>query len=422
MAHVVIVESKLTNSFEIVRQARLLANHRVTFATSDLAAYLRGADVEETDLRHADRVLELPDTASPPRLAVALERLHSADRIDAILTLSETHTVATAVSARHLGLRHSPISAVRAARDKHATRRVLADAAVPQPRFRLATSVSEAMRAAAELGPPVVVKPVDGHGSIDVSVIHHDVAEVAGRAAAAILARGTYGRSTRSLRQILVEEFLPGPVVSVETFSRERRHEILGMTDRTTHDHATSAEIGGCFPAAVPLADEVAAVCRRALDALGFDFGASHTELVVGQNGPVVIEVNGRLVGGMIPELIDHALGGHVYLDLIDMHLGGLPSRPRRPRGVACIRTMYSTHDGLLRAVVPSPALSDARVKSFTLACSPGDRVGALRSNLERLGFVIVLDREQESARALAETIARTTVIELEPLATAGAA
>ncbi|HEV7805076.1 MAG TPA: ATP-grasp domain-containing protein [Solirubrobacteraceae bacterium] len=421
MAHVVIVESKLTNSFEIVRQARLLAGHRVTFATSDLGVYLRGRAVEETDLRHAARVLELSDTASPPLLAAALERLHAGDPIDAVLTLNEPHVVATAVSARGLGLPHTPVCALRATRDKHTMRQVLAEAAVPQPGFRLATTLAQATRAAADLGLPVVVKPVDGSGSVDVAIVDGDLADVAERAAC-ILARETYGRSTRSMRRILIEEFVPGPVVSCETFSHEGRHELLGITDRTSPDHATPAEIGGCFPADVPQAAEVADVCRRALDALGLRFGAAHTELVVGPKGPVVIEVNGRLVGGMIPELMDHALGGHVYLELIDAHLGAAPAQRRRPQGVACIRTIYSERDGVLRAVVPSPALGDARVRSFTLTCSPGDPVRALRSNRERMGFVIVVDREQEDARALAETIAATTVIELEPVVIAGAA
>ncbi|MEA2137943.1 MAG: hypothetical protein QOG56_1093 [Solirubrobacteraceae bacterium] len=421
MAHVVIVESKLTNSFEIVRQARLLAGHRVTFVTSDLGAYLRGHAVQDTDLRHAERVLELPDTASPPRLAGALERLHARDPIDALLTLNEPHVVATAVSARHLGLPHTPISALQATRDKHAMRQVLAAAGVPQPRFGLATTPAQATRHAADLGLPVVVKPVDGSGSVDVAIVDGDLADVAEHAAC-ILARETYGRSTRSMRRILVEEFVPGPVVSCETFSHEGCHEILGMTDRTSPDHATPAEIGGCFPADVPRAAEVADVCRRALAALGMRFGAAHTELVVGPTGPVIVEVNGRLVGGMIPELMDHALGGHVYLELIDAHLGAPPAERRRPHGVACIRTIYSERDGVLRAVVPSPALDDPRVRSFTLACSPGDPVRALRSNRERMGFVIVVGSEQEEARALAETIARTTVIELEPVAIAAGA
>jgi cysteine synthase A len=421
MAHVVIVETKLTNGFEIVRQARLIAGHRVTFVTSDLETYLRGRSIEETDLRHADRVLDVPDTASPQRLCAAVEELHAADRVDAVLTLNEPHVVSAATSARRLGLPHSPVAALVATRNKHEMRRVLAAAAVPQPRFRLAGSIAEASRHAAQLGLPIVVKPVDGSGSVDVAIVDRELADVAEHAAR-ILARTTYGRSTRSMRQVLVEEFVPGPLVSCEAFSRAGRHEILGITDRTTPDHATPAEIGGCFPADVPRADEVVDVCRQALDALGFDFGASHTELVVGPDGPVVIEVNGRLVGGMVPELMDCALGGRVYLDLIAAHLGAAAAPRRRSEGVACIRTIYSSRNGLLRAVVPSPALRDPRVRSFTLACSPGDHVRALRSNRERLGFVIVVDRDQDAARAFAETIARTTVIELDALPTADAA
>lgn len=59
----------------------------------------------------------------------------------------------------------TPAIAEAISRDKQLTKRLLDAAGVPVPKGRLVGSAAEAWHAAAELGPPVVVKPLDGnHG------------------------------------------------------------------------------------------------------------------------------------------------------------------------------------------------------------------------------------------------------------------
>lgn len=65
----------------------------------------------------------------------------------------------------------------------------------------------------------------------------------------------------------------------------------------------------------------------RALAALHFDQGVSHTEIMLTSNGPVVIEVNAR-VGGALPYLFPHAGAGDLFLVAAHCAFGRHPATP----------------------------------------------------------------------------------------------
>jgi predicted ATP-grasp superfamily ATP-dependent carboligase len=60
---------------------------------------------------------------------------------------------------------------------------------------------------------------------------------------------------------------------------------------------------GGCFTTNCGEYAEIEAYAYRLLDAIGFDHGAAHIELMLTTNGPAPIEINPRLVGARIGRL-----------------------------------------------------------------------------------------------------------------------
>ncbi|GAA3348503.1 hypothetical protein GCM10020358_67200 [Amorphoplanes nipponensis] len=171
------------------------------------------------------------------------------------------------------------------------------------------------MAAAADLGPPVVVKPVTGSGSAGVRLCA-DAGEVAEWAARLL---GGDGGPTGP---ILVETAVRGPEFSVETFDGVVR----AVVGKRLGPEPWFVEIGHDVPAPVPAAvrAELGETTRRALAALGLGWGAAHTELRLSAAGPVVIEVNPRLAGGMIPAAVRAATG---------LGPGGRGDRPGQRRG-----------------------------------------------------------------------------------------
>ena len=84
----------------------------------------------------------------------------------------------------------------------------------------------------------------------------------------------------------------------------------------------------------------VAAATARAVHALGLQEGPIHAELRVNEDGPVIVEVAARSIGGLCSRVLRFGVGARLE-DLILQHALGLPieslEREARPAGVMMI-------------------------------------------------------------------------------------
>ena len=141
-----------------------------------------------------------------------------------IVTSSEYFVAVVATAAIRLGLPGADPGAVERCRDKRRQRAALAGSGVAVPAHVPATTPEDAASAAAEIGFPVVVKPADGTGSRGVRLCC-TAAEVHDHTAG-LLARGHDERGRPTIGAVLVEEYVSGPELSVETFG----FEVVGIT------------------------------------------------------------------------------------------------------------------------------------------------------------------------------------------------
>jgi hypothetical protein len=136
------------------------SGHRFTFMTRDLHHYLRAAPSHPHPLLAADNVLTA-ETNDVTALLDHVARLHEVLRFDGVISSCDYYLPAVARVAAHLGLPGPDPLAVERACRKDLTRTALRAAGVPGPRFALADGWPALAKAAAELGYPLVVKPVD---------------------------------------------------------------------------------------------------------------------------------------------------------------------------------------------------------------------------------------------------------------------
>ncbi|HWB34947.1 MAG TPA: ATP-grasp domain-containing protein, partial [Rugosimonospora sp.] len=160
------------------------------------------------------------DSGDPAAVAAAIGALP----VRGIVTSSEYFVAVAAGAAARLGLPGADPGAMQRCRDKRLQRAALAGSGMAVPAFAAAASPEEAAGTAAAIGLPVVVKPADGTGSRGVrlcrslrEVRHH---------ALQLLAAGGDERGGPTLPAVLVEEYVAGPEVSVETFGRV----VVGIT------------------------------------------------------------------------------------------------------------------------------------------------------------------------------------------------
>jgi len=335
--------------------------------------------------------VERADTADAAAVLATARRLAAAEPVLGVTSSSEYYIATAAAAARALGLPGPDEKAVRTCRDKAAQRRRLGEAGVQQPQYDVVDDVPGALAVARRLGFPVVVKPVHGSGSLGVRACA-DEAETA-RHAAVLTAATVNERGVAVPPDFLVEELLPGAEFSVEVFEGAA----LVVVAKHLGELPTFVETGHDVPAAVtPKRAALLSDCaEHAVAALGLGWGAAHVELRLDGDRPAVVEVNPRLAGGMIPDLVRRTRGVDLVADQVRAAVGLGPAGAAGARGgAAAIRFLTADHDALLAgpeltdellgAVRGLPGVVDA-----VLYAAAGTRVARATDFRGRLGHVI---------------------------------
>lgn len=343
----------------------------------------------------APEVAVVPGMDEDALHGVIAERWGGADGVAGITSSSEYWIATAAALAARFHLPGPDAASVRAARDKSWQREVLGAGGVPVPPFRAVAGVDEAVAAAREIGLPVVLKPVDGSGSVGVRACA-DAAEVEAHAAA-LFADGGNAR-------VLVEGLVAGDEYSVEVFSGR----VVGITRKHLGAPPFFVEAGHDYPAEVPgaVASALTDSVTRGTALLGLGWGPLHWELRMDQRGRAVpMEVNPRLAGGFIPELVRHAQGIDLIRETLRLVVGWQPElAPARAR-YASIRFLFAPGAGRLAAV---EGMAEARARPDVVDVSAyrraGDEIAVHGDFRDRVGHVVACaDRADAAARAAEE-------------------
>ncbi|MFD3613876.1 ATP-grasp domain-containing protein [Streptomyces sp. NPDC058676] len=407
MAHLLLVESWVGSMSRLLPRAIRESGHDFTFLTRDLHHYLRSAPEGVAHPLLGARHVITADTNDIEALLPQVERLHAVLGFDGVLTSCDYYLPTAARIAGRLGLPGPGPEAVADACRKDATRRVLADAGVPGPRFAVHEEWADLARAAREIGYPLVVKPVDLCAGMYVRRVD-DESELAD-AVRALAGFPVNARGQRRTPSILVEELLDGPEVSVETVSYAGAVQVVGVTDKSIGGAPAFIETGHMFPAALTSADTEAAeqTALAALKALGLVDGVvAHTEIKLTSAGPRVVEVNPRPAGNRITELVRHVTGIDLAAAFVDVALGRAPDLRRTDTGLrsAAIGFLVPDRAGTLEAL-DGGELQDSPAVLEVQFAEPGKEVKAAGSNNEYLGHVMAGDPDGLGARDRVESL-----------------
>jgi biotin carboxylase len=242
----------------------------------------------------------------------------------AIVTYLDAGMVAYAELAASLGLPFHSAATAAALIDKSRQRQVLAEAGLAMPPSGVIASddaLDGLSRFEAEVGWPAVLKPRSAQGS-RFTFLAHDLGE---------LVRLLEALGPRRPDMVL-EGFIPddpdrlaGPFagyVSVETVVAGGVMSHLALTGRFPLAE-NFRETGFFIPAALDDAEQEAVLelATAAIAALGISIGCLHTEIKFTPEGPRIIEVNGR-VGGGVHEMLERAAGLHLLELTLRVALG----------------------------------------------------------------------------------------------------
>ena len=412
MAHILLIELPGGDDTDII-DATLSLGHEFTFLTGDLNHYKDRPDVA-TRLALARGIVEVRpfDFASIEQRVLALDAVA---HIDAVLCLVDTRMIEASRLAHKLSLRFLNPESACLLRDKFSVRKRLQQHGIEQPRFRLATRNDELRLGVEAIGLPALIKPCDGYGSQNIVLLRDeiDLSPLLSPLDDFLPQRLDYGLGVEANDRLMVEQFIEGPVVGCDTITVNGRHHFLGINEKVFFAPPSFAIRGGCFPSDRFDEDRIRDYVFRVLNAVGFDWGMAHVELVITPEGPLLVEVNPRLVGAKIPRLLNMAFERSIHTDLIALHLGQLQKIDFSPTQFAVSRWFSSPQYGVLKKLT-LPAIQDGRIRCVEIVKKEGTPIRPPFNNGDRLGYVMVAAKERASAEALAEDFVQRIELDVE--------
>jgi len=412
MSHFVLIESNTTGTGAIIVERLLARGDRVTFLTRTPKKYpflaFKDAWLEVRDI----------DTNCFATVIKTVQEIHAWQTVNAVTTTSEFYVPLVAQIATALGLPGLDPVAAQTCRHKPSTRKQLRAAGLLTPDFYLVNGEREAGELAEKIEYPCVVKPPSDSSSHGVRLVanadefmehYHDIhgwkENIRGQALDG---------------SVLVESFLEGPEYSVETVTLPGGvTHVIGVTDKHLSQEPFFVEMGHDFPSRAPKAVQQALIetVLSALAAVKFNFGPAHTEIRWTSRGAAVIEINPRLAGGMIPELVSYAKGIDLLQIWMDLLLGLPVSLTPAHENSASIRFLTADRAGQLcgthgideASVIPS-------VREVSVTVKPGKMVNPAADAYDRLGFVIGAGPDPDLVERHLQEAMATIQLEIEPL------
>lgn len=237
-------------------------------------------------------------------------------KVDGITTIASDVAVLTVnYVAEQMGLIGNPDKYSQTATNKYLMRQCFMDSNVPSPKFCLTEgTIPEAVKS---FRYPVIVKPTDRSGSRGVEKV--DIPEEL---------QAAIDRACKESfqKKAVIEEFVEGREISVESISYKGRHYILQITDKVTTEAPFFVELEHHQPSSLSeeIKNRVKEIVLNALNALHIQYGASHAELKITKDGDIrVIEIGARMGGDFIgSDLVKLSTGYDFLKGVIEVSLG----------------------------------------------------------------------------------------------------
>lgn len=245
------------------------------------------------------------DYSNVEKAAASIRSYSMNHPLGAILSVDDSGTLLAAVANESLGLPHNSPKAASAARDKYRMRQLLEACPVNSPNFKLHTiseDLSELflLKIAKSTPYPCVVKPLSLSGSRGVIRANNEDEFVsANRRLIRLLAHVEPGTDSKS---ILVEDFVPGFEVALEGILDDGELTVMALFDKPDPlDGPYFEETIYVTPSRLSpdIQESIFSSVSIAAKALGLREGSIHAELRVNKDGPWLIEMAGRSIGGL---------------------------------------------------------------------------------------------------------------------------
>ena len=341
------------------------------------------------------------------------KRLSLEMKVHGVITAGTDASRAVSAIAAALELPGIRYSDAEAASNKVLMRKRLRKVGVPVPDFFPVWNLKEARDGLDELGCPAVLKPAENMGARGVIKIRHR---------SELTAAYRHSKKHSTTGEMILEEYMDGPELSVDALTFNGKFWITGIADRIIDREPFFIERGHNMPSSMQreILQEVERVMIQGMKALGIHTGAGKGDIKVTSTGVKIGELAARLSGGwMSSHTYPMHSGVRLYEAAIRIALGEHPGdlSPSRNR-IVVERGLFSP-PGRIVSLGGVPAMKAVPgIEEVIFTKKAGAIMQELTSNIDKVGHIIASGITLEEAEANAEKA--RALFELEVDETAG--
>lgn len=369
MKKVLVIGAGLLQSF-VIRKAKAMGFETLAVDANPDAVGFRYADKYE--------VINIVDEEAC--LAYARK-----EKVDGVLTAATEYGVLTAAHiAREMGLPGLDYEVARLIKNKYRVRKCLYENQVDDTMPVYAVDQHTDIEALCKtIVFPVMVKPCDGSGSRGVCRV--DRAADFEKACLAAM-------DSSSTRCAAVEPFIFGREYGAEAFVVNGEVHVLAIMRKWMTQPPYYAELGHGIPTDLPadVEDRARQCTKRAIQALGINFGAVNLDMIVTAEGKIhIIDVGARMGGNLIGSHIIPIGTGVAYIEnMIKAHVGEeVDLRPVCDRRAVATRILALT-PGVVEELPPLESKDGILIVHHLHL---GDVIEEYHTNLDGCGYVVCI-------------------------------
>jgi len=332
----------------------------------------------------AEQIIETDTYNSVRLLTDVVTYFESHDiHLDAIGTFFEHTVTQTADVARALGLIGlDPGAARRSSSNKLLMRIYCRNAGIPTPRFKVIPSleIKGLTTAIEDVGIPCVLKPIFGsesYGTVkiedgyDIDAILQEITTNTGEEKKEVFKNFSGA--------FLVEEYLPGPVISVDGIVENHNVHIVGIVEFIMGPEPRFTQEANYIPARLNdgLSEQARAMAKTIIKTLGFDNCGFHCEMrLTPDRGPVLLEIAARLPGGPLQPGHQKASGINLTKELLNVWLGNPTTIKPTANNRILQKAVFPRKKGTIgRIHIPDSLSSNENIWGLTLIVNEGEEV-----------------------------------------------
>lgn len=315
-------------------------------------------------------------------------------KIDGVMTAATDYGVlTTAYIAKEMDLPGLDYEVAKKIKNKYLIRKQLSNEIKPSMSQYYEVDSLERLEELRERIPyPVMVKPCDGSGSRAIGKVEN-FEELVGACKEAM--------ESSLQKKALVEEFIEGREYGADVFVYQGEIYNIGILKKKMTMPPIYAELGHSFPSGLENIGETVVTIKKAIKALGINYGAVNLDFLVTKKGEVcIIDLGARLGGNLISSHILSLGTGQDYMGIAIKSAVGDPVEIGEGREEKAVATrILALTPGRVVKIPDIPFIEHQFGVTILHTMKVGDLIRQYHTNLDGCGYVLAVAKHVREAR-----------------------